>query len=121
VERKKILIAEDEKPISRALELKLKKEGFDARAVYDGEEAMKFLEKEKVDLILLDIIMPKMSGFEVMKKIKERGIKVPIIVTSNLSQDEDIKKAKDLGAIEFLIKSNTPLEDIIKMVRNSLK
>jgi DNA-binding response OmpR family regulator len=119
--KKKILIAEDERPISKALELKLIKEGFDAKAVYDGEEAMEFLEKEKFDLILLDIIMPKMNGFQVMEKIREKEMNIPIIVTSNLSQDEDIKKAKDLGAKAFLIKSNTSLDKIIKTIKSVLE
>jgi CheY-like chemotaxis protein len=119
--KKEILVAEDERPISKALELKLIKEGFDVKAVYDGEEAMESLEKEKFDLILLDIIMPKMNGFQVMEKIRDKKMNIPIVVTSNLSQDDDIKKAKDLGAKAFLIKSDTPLSKIIETIKSILE
>jgi DNA-binding response OmpR family regulator len=121
MERKKILIAEDEKSISRALKSKLIKEGFDVAVAYDGEEAIDVLKKEKIDLVLLDLIMPKINGFQVMEEIKNRHIVVPIIVTSNLSQPEDVEKARNLGAVTFIIKSNTSLAKIVATIEDVIR
>lgn len=117
---KKILIAEDEKPIAKAMELKLNHSGFEARAVFDGEEALEALAKEKFDLVVLDLIMPKRDGFSTLSEIKKRGIKVPVIISSNLSQEEDKEKAKNMGAIDFFIKSNTPINEIVDNIKKYL-
>lgn len=117
----KILIAEDEKPMARALELKLNHSGFEAKAVYDGEEAIEALSKEKFDLLLLDLIMPKKDGFAVLEELKKRGNKIPVVISSNLGQDEDIKRAESLGAKDYFIKSNTPLTDIVENIKKILK
>ena len=117
---KKIIIAEDEKAIAKALELKLTHSGYEAKATYDGEEVLAEMEKNKYDLLLLDLILPKTDGFGVMSKLREKDNKVPIIVLSNLSQEEDTKKAKELGAKDYFVKSNTPLSDIVKYVEKVL-
>jgi DNA-binding response OmpR family regulator len=117
---RKILIVEDEKPMAHALELKLRHEGFDATAVFDGEMAFQALEKDTFSLILLDLVMPKVDGFTVLKKLKEDGSKTPVIVLSNLGQEEDVKTALSLGAKDFCIKSNTPLITIIERVKKIL-
>jgi len=118
---KNILIAEDEKPMAKALELKLTKEGFSVSVALDGEEALGLIEKKKFDLMLLDIMMPKVDGFAVLTKIKEQKIQLPVIVSSNLSQVEDIERAKALGAVDFLVKSNVTLADIITKIKQILK
>lgn len=118
---KRILIAEDEKPISKAMELKLVHSGFEARTVFDGEEALEALAKENFDLVVLDLIMPKRDGFSTLEEMKKRGIKVPVVISSNLSQEEDLQKAKDLGAIDFFIKSNTPINEIVESIKKYLK
>lgn len=117
---KKILIAEDEKPMARALELKLNNSGYEAKAVYDGEAAVEELQKEKYDLMLLDLIMPKLDGFGVLEAVKKKKIKTPIIVSSNLSQDDDFQRAKELGAKDFFVKSDTPITEVIKHVKKVL-
>lgn len=117
---KKILIAEDEKPMAHALELKLSKAGFDTHVVFDGEEAMAALEKEKFDLVLLDIMMPKKDGFMVLGEMRKRGIDVPVIISTNLSQGEDIKKAKELGADDYFVKSDTPIIKVVEHVERVL-
>lgn len=117
---KKILIVEDERPMATALELKLGKSGFFAHAVYDGTEAIKILEKEKYDLILLDLMMPKKDGFSVMEDLNKMGIKTPIIISSNLGQEEDINKAKKMGAVGYFIKSDTPISEVVNHVRRAL-
>ena len=119
--KKKILIFEDEKPMAHALELKLKHAGFDAKAVFNGEDGIKLLQKEKFSLILLDLIMPKMNGFAVLEALKAQKIETPVIVLSNLSQEEDEKRAKALGVKEFFIKSNTPIVKIVERVAQFLK
>jgi len=112
----KILIAEDEKPMATALEMKLNKAGFEAKAVFEGQVAINILSKEKYNLLLLDLMMPKADGFEVMQKIKELNIKTPIIVLSNLGQEEDKKKALEAGAKDYFVKSDTPIAEIVKKV-----
>jgi DNA-binding response OmpR family regulator len=117
---KKVLVIEDEKPMARALEVKLQKAGLEAHTVNDGQEGLNTLEKEHYDLALLDIMMPVMNGWEVLSKVKEKGINTKIIITSNLSQDEDKKKAKDLGAVDFIVKSNSTLTAIVEKVKSLL-
>lgn len=114
--KKKILIIEDERPMAHALELKLTHVGFEVRTVFNGEDAITLLKKETFMLILLDLVMPKMDGFKVLENLKERKIKIPVIVLSNLSQAEDEKRVKALGAKEFFIKSNTPIAFIVDRV-----
>ncbi len=118
---KKILIVEDEKAIARALELKLKSTGIEVEVAGNGEKGLEALEKEKFDLILLDLVMPKLDGFGFLEQMKAKKIKTPVIVLSNLSQEGDEGKAKEMGAKEFFIKSNTPLVDIVKHVNKILK
>lgn len=116
-EKKRILIIEDEKPMAHALELKLQHEGFEVESALNGEEGIKLLETSNFDLILCDLMMPKLDGFGVMATMKQYHITTPIIVLSNLSQEDDEKKALHLGAREFFIKSNTPIADIVERVK----
>ena len=118
--QKYILVADDERPMARALELKLAHEGFKAKAVFDGTEVLESLRHEKFDLLLLDLVMPTVDGFQVLESMKSEGILVPVIVLSNLSQQEDEKRVKELGAREFFIKSDTPITDVIHHVKKVL-
>ena len=118
---KKILIIEDEKPLARALELKLSHAGFESEVVFNGEDGIKLLNKKSFALILLDLIMPKMDGFTLLAMLKVKKIKTPVLVLSNLSQREDEKRAKEFGAKEFFIKSNTPIATIVLRVTELLK
>ncbi|MSU75091.1 MAG: response regulator [Candidatus Magasanikbacteria bacterium] len=118
---KKILIVEDERPVARALELKLHHSGFDVKVAYDGEEALKIATDEDFDLILLDLILPKMNGFEILETLKKKGKKANVIVTSNLGQEEDEKKARDLGAKGYFVKSNTSLSELVQHVQEAIK
>lgn len=118
---KVILIMEDEKPLARALELKFTQAGFLTHHAQDGEEGLKILEKEHIDLILCDLMMPKMNGFQVLESLKEKKKKIPVIVLTNLSQSEDEKRVRDLGVEDFLIKSNIVVVDIIEKVKKRLQ
>ncbi len=119
--KKRILLAEDERSISRALKLKLEMSGFETEIAVNGEEALNLLKIKKFDLLLLDIMMPKVDGFSVMEEMKKRKDKTPILVLSNLSQEDDAKRAKNLGTIDFCIKSNSSLAEIIDKIKRFLK
>lgn len=103
------------------MELKLTSIGFNVRTVLNGEEGIRLLEKEEFSLILLDLIMPKMDGFMVLEELKNRKIKTPVIIISNLSQEDDIERTKAFGAKDFFIKSNTNLTIIVDRVIEILK
>jgi DNA-binding response OmpR family regulator len=115
---KKILIVEDERPIARALELKLISSGFQAEIAKNGTEAVDKIKSGGFDMILLDLVLPEIDGFTILQKAKEEiKTKTPIIVLSNLSQADDVKKAKALGAMDFLVKSNTPISEIVNKIK----
>lgn len=118
--KKKILIIEDERAMARALELKLTHEGFEAITANNGEVGLALADQGKFDLILLDLVMPKMDGFSVLEALQVRHSTVPVIVSSNLSQPEDEQRAKALGAAGFIIKSNTPISTIIELIKAQL-
>ncbi len=118
--KKKILILEDEKPLAHALELKLTHEGFEVVTTDNGELGISILEKEKFDLVLSDLIMPGMDGFGLLEAVKNKKIKVPVIVMTNLNQEEDKKRAFDLGAVDFFVKSNSTLSEIVEGVKKKI-
>lgn len=115
----KILVIEDEKPIGRALKLKLSASGFDVDLATDGKSGIDMLENNKYNFVLTDLIMPEVTGFEILEYINKEGIESHVIVLSNLGQRTDILKAKELGAKEFFIKSNTPLNSIIEYINSN--
>src|SRR3990167_5798644 len=112
--KKRILIVEDEHPLAHALELKLGHEGFETTVCPTGKAGLEEGLKGGHDLILLDLILPEMDGFSVIAGLQEQHIKTPIIILSNLGQDEDRKKAQDMGVVAYLIKSNAPLAEILE-------
>ena len=116
----RVLIVDDEKPLARALELKLTHEGLDAKAVFNGADAVALLKSEQFGLVLLDLVMPQEDGFKVLQDIQDMHLKTVVIVSSNLSQEEDIARAKSLGAIDYFIKSDTTLADIVQKVKGYL-
>lgn len=119
---KKILIVEDEEAILEILETKFKLEKFETLRAKDGQEGLKIALQEKPDLILLDIIMPKMDGLTVLEKLKadEVGKNIPVIILTNLSDDQKVEEAVSAGKYEYLIKSDWKIEDVVKEVKNKL-
>jgi DNA-binding response OmpR family regulator len=119
----KILLSEDDKFISRAYMDGLTRAGYSVVTAYDGAEALKLFASEKPDLMLLDLIMPVKNGFEVLEEIHDdkKSPKIPIIVLSNLGQDSDIRKAKELDATDYLVKSNVTMKEVIEKVKSYLK
>ena len=118
---KKILVVEDEKPMARALELKLTKAGFEVKKSGNGEGVLEMLQDEHFDLVLTDLIMPKMNGFALLEQLQKQHLTTPVIILSNLSQEEDEAKAKALGAKEFFVKSNTTIANVVEAVETILK
>ena len=121
----KILLVEDDSFLRSICSKKLVKEGFEVYGALDGEMALQEVNKIKPDIILLDIILPAIDGFGVLTKIRAHAdkeiAKIPIIMLSNLGQDDDIKKATELGANDYLIKAHFTVEEIITKLRKLLK
>ncbi len=118
--KKKILIVEDEKPLAHALELKMTHEGYETTVASTGKEGLEQAVTGKFDLILLDLILPEVDGFTILEGLKEKKMKPVIVVLSNLGQDEDRKKAEEFGVKSYLVKSNVPMADIVKVVKSSI-
>ncbi|MBO7450055.1 MAG: response regulator transcription factor [Clostridiales bacterium] len=100
----RILLAEDEKSMSRALVAILTKNNYSVDAVFDGEEAISYILTGDYDCVILDVMMPKMDGFEVLKKIRSKGITVPVLMLTAKSQIDDKVEGLDLGANDYLTK-----------------
>jgi DNA-binding response OmpR family regulator len=115
----KILIVEDEFFLRNILEKKLQAEGFDVILASDGVEAVEKTVKEVPDLILLDLILPKKNGFEVLEEIKKDPYlkNIPVIIISNLGQEIDIDRAKKFGVNEYLIKARTSLDTVVEKIK----
>ena len=120
---KKILIIEDDKFLRELIDRKLVKEGYETSEAIDGEEGIKKIKSEKPDLILLDLILPGIDGFEVLSKMKDDPFlsQIPVIILSNLGQKEDVEKGLKLGAIDYLIKAHFTPGEIIEKIRANLK
>jgi len=116
---KKIVIVEDDAILLKALNLELLSNGFEVLSAINGESGLVLIKKEKPDMILLDLIMPKMGGFEVLEVLKndKQLSKIPVIVLSNLSQKADIEKAKNLGAVDFYEKATTDLNKLVDKIK----
>ena len=119
----KILIVEDDKFLLNVYRLKLTKEGFEVRLAKNGDEALETLKDFKPDVILLDLVMPVRDGFSVLEELKKDPTlsKIPVIITTNLGQKEDIDRGLKLGARDYIIKSETAMEKIMEKIRNTLK
>ena len=119
----KILFIEDEISLQTTLGGALKEVGFEIENAYDGEAGLKAAQTSKPDLILLDLILPKMDGFQVLKDLKSgAGTKdIPVIVLTNLESADDVGKVIALGATTYLVKSNYELGDIVEKIKEILK
>lgn len=120
---RKILIVEDDKFLRELMVRKLSNEGFEVIEAQDGEEGVRKMKETKPDLVLLDLILPEMDGFEVLaKKSQDEEIKkIPVVVLSNLGQREDIEKALSLGAVDYIVKANMAPREIIEKISLILK
>ncbi|MDI6602516.1 MAG: response regulator [Patescibacteria group bacterium] len=120
---KTILIVEDDKFLRELIAQKLINEGYEISEAVDGEEGIKKIQEEKPNLVLLDLILPGIDGFEVLSKMKEDVAlaHIPVIILSNLGQKEDVERGLQLGAIDYLIKAHFTPGEIIEKIKNALK
>lgn len=120
---KKILIIEDDKFLRELIARKLGREGYETSEAVDGEEGFKKIKSENPDLVLLDLILPGIDGFEVLSKMKDDVLvsQIPVIILSNLGQKEDVDRGLKLGAQDYLIKAHFTPGEIIEKVRAVLK
>ena len=116
---KKIVLAEDEPQIARLIEFKLKKEGYEVTWKENGEEALKAIKADKPDLILLDVMMPVMDGYEVLRRLKEdENLKsIPVVMLTARAQEKDVVKGIDLGAEDYITKPFHPAELLARVKR----
>lgn len=118
----RILIVEDDTALSRALNIGLGKEGIDSAIANNGEEALTMLEKDQAyDLILLDLLMPNMSGFRFLEELYSSEITIPIIVSTNSQEMQHKYKAERYGVVQYMIKAETPLWLLIDKIKEILK
>ena len=119
----KILIIEDDKFLRELIVRKLSQENLDVVEAIDGEDGIKKVKETILDLLLLDLILPGIDGFEVLSKIKEEPAtaSIPVIILSNLGQREDIERGLKLGAVDYLVKAHFTPNEIIEKVKANLK
>ena len=115
---KKLLIVEDDKFLTKIYKLKLEKEGYKMILASDSTKAVEIAKKEEPDMILLDIVMPKKNGFEVLEELKQdASVKdIPVIVISNLGQQEDVQKGMAQGAVDYIVKADTAIEEVVTKI-----
>lgn len=119
----KVLVVEDDHFLGTAYRAKFTKEGFDFQLATDGEEVMEVLKSFVPDVILLDLVMPRKDGFTVLAELKKdpRYKDIPVIVASNLGQQEDHERAKQLGAVDYITKSELSLDAVVEKLSKYIK
>lgn len=117
--KKTVFIVEDDAFLVKAYQVKLEKENVNVWLATDGKEALSYLEKDPPDVVMLDVMLPHVSGFEILSAIRqnEKWKKVPVLVLTNLGQPQDAQKCQELGVAEYIVKANTKINDIIEKVK----
>ena len=120
---KKILFIEDERALQKTFHSILTEKGYTLISAFDGESGLKLAKEEKPDLILLDLILPKVHGLDVLERLKKDPTtkEIPIIVLTNVEQIDALQKALELGATTYLVKAQYTIEEVIEKVENVLK
>ena len=118
----KVLVVEDDKFLRELINRKLQSENFETVLAIDGEIGLDLVEKERPDIVLLDLILPGVNGFEVLAKIKENEKlkEIPVLILSNLGQKDDIEKGMGLGAADYLVKAHFTPNEIIEKIHQTL-
>jgi len=119
---KKILFIEDESALQKTFGDVLTKEGFKMISAIDGEVGLRLAKSEKPDLIILDLVLPKLHGLEVLKGLKgnDETRNIPVIILTNMGDMENIEKALELGATTYMIKADYTLEDVVTKIKNAM-
>lgn len=121
--KEKILIVEDEAPLLNVLDKKFKQEGYETILAKDGRKGLEMAKSEQPDLILLDILMPKMDGLEMLKRLRasvDGGRDIPVFCLTNLSEMENISEAVQIGVSGYLVKTDWKLDEVVKKVKEKL-
>lgn len=120
--KKKILLVEDDNTLASVYQTRLSAEGFDLKRVPNGEDALAAALEYKPDLVLLDVMMPKVSGFDVLDIIRNtpETTNVKVIMLTALNQESDRKRAEDLGVDDYLVKSQVVIADVIERIKHHL-
>jgi DNA-binding response OmpR family regulator len=118
----KIVVADDDRMFRKAAETTLRRQGYTVATASDGEEALQLIRSERPDIIVLDLIMPKLQGFDVLQVLKQDSVTaaIPVIVLSSLTQEQDKQEALDLGASAYFNKATFSLGELVKQVENTL-
>lgn len=119
----KVLIIEDDQRINKVYIVKLSVEGIKVATAIDGEEGLRKVYSELPDLIILDLMLPKKSGFDILKEIKaDSKVKdIPVLILSNLAQEKEIEEGMALGAEGYIVKSNISIQQVIEKIKETLK
>ena len=117
-----ILLVEDDRLLRKAAESALRQRGFRVLTATNGDEALRTAAAEIPDLILLDLVMPGLPGYQVMRALKDNDATaaIPVVILTNLGQDSDVQRALDAGAVAYAIKSNLALKDLVALIRRVL-
>ena len=118
----RIVVADDDRMFRKAAETTLRRQGYDVATASDGEEALQLIRSERPDMIVLDLIMPKLQGFDVLTILKQDALTsaIPVIVLSSLTQEQDKQEALNLGAVAYFNKTTFSLSELVKQVENTL-
>lgn len=121
--KKKIIVVEDDPFLYKVFSVKLVSAGFEAVSVKDGLHVVDIVKKELPNLILLDVMLPHKSGFDILVELKqdEATKDIPVFIMSNLGQEAEMKRGLELGAKEYLVKTNIKLDDMVEKINNYLK
>lgn len=120
---KKVMLIEDDRFLSSLIKVRLEKDGLTVVQSFDGDDAIKRLPEERPNLVILDLIMPKTNGFDVLKAISLMpGLeRTPVVIVSNLAQDSDVEKARQLGAKEYFVKVKISIDDLVGKIEDLVK
>ncbi len=118
----RIVVADDDRMFRKVAETTLRRQGFDVTTASDGEEALQLIRSERPDMIVLDLIMPKLQGFDVLQTLKQDALTsaIPVIVLSSLTQEQDKQEALDLGAVAYFNKTTFSMSELVKQVESTL-
>jgi len=119
---KRVLLVEDDRFLRRACEKSLRQQGFTVFTAADGEEALKAIRADPPDIVLLDLLMPKVSGLDVLRNLKsdDKTRAIPVIILTNSSKETDVREIESLGVSGYLVKANLSLEELASQVRQAL-
>lgn len=121
--KKTILVIEDDLFLIRAYQVKFEKEGFNVLVATEGTSALAYLQKDPPDLIMLDLMLPGISGFDVLTEIRknDKWKDVPVIILTNLGQEQDKQRGEEFGVKDYIVKANVKIAEVVERVKQQIK